>query len=1315
MVSHGVFFVLKNRFAVKTLKNSHNGKKLHRMFEKRLGFLLTIGLSVLALILFVAAGVYFSSFHHQYVSRSENAMLAIAGNKAAELKNWRNDRLKDAYLLQHNTQINLLALELSREPESLAAQNALIRELEVFRSFHPYDVFLADPSGNILFGYPENAAYPDSAVYHGVLQRETREVSFVDFYQNPHTGKFHLAMIVPLSSDENALSAIVRLDPTYGLLANFRTTLGRTVSAQPFLIFPHNETWMIFPDKKSIEGKPGFRELLVDEKENILRSLMQNTSSVHKGTGLQDKEVLAGLREVGGTSWLVMVELSDDDILSSLRKRMLIISALGVAFLLSIGALMFVVTRQQQIRLLKISRENETLLDDLINNQPSGIYRVSLDPKSTESAREIFPAENRPLPIEYLFVSKQHEYITGIREQELLENPSRIFDAIHPDDREEFFQQNYNAIDTVSRFHWEGRIVNRGEIRWARFDSVPRLNPPSQIIWTGVVMDITVQKKLESDMKRREAFERLLTRLSSSFVNISAQNCDKVINLSIEYVGRFCDTDRAYVFLWDEKLNIVKNTHEWCSEGIEPQKEFLQKLPSEEIPQWMNHLKSFTPVVIPDVSKMDDSWSVEKAILEPQGVKSLVVVPIISDEKLYGFVGFDSVKTHRKWKDYELQLLKVFADLVYNALERRRTELNLTESRKMLRTVLDTIQVRVFWKDKNLKYQGSNQAYANDAGFDAPEELIGIDDTAIWEEMADIYRKSDVRVLETGKPLLNFEEPRKAKDGRTRWLNSSKIPLLSNEGQVIGVLGTYQDITEQKLAEDALRNSEKRYRTLTENAFDGIYLLRMNQFEYVNQRFCEMTGYSYLQLTHPEFDNLSLFTPESHKLALNRKEARKNGEKLPSTYEMQIVTRRGEIIDVEISTNKLNSDGEENLILGIVRDITERKNNEKLRNEVAVAHQSATFKQNFLANMSHEIRTPLTGVLGMIEILSQTPLDEKQSDYISTLKLSTENLREIINQILDYSKIEAGQVNLKTNVFETAVIFEHARKLFQTTCKKDVLLLIKVDEKVPAYIEADEQRLTQIINNLLSNAIKFTSKGKICISARILQWIDEQNFTMKITVEDTGIGIKQEALARLFRPFEQVEHEDKRNFDGTGLGLSISKELVRLMGGEIFAESEPGKGSVFGFTFNASEAVFAPLENITDTEAEQVESGGLHILFAEDKEINQKVVKLMLNALGHKVSLASNGEEALKMYQPGLFDLIFMDIQMPVLDGITTVQRLRERFRNLPPIVGLSANAFEGDREKYIKQGMDEYLTKPVNSDDLKNIIEKLQLIRKKT
>ncbi|MFW5663587.1 MAG: PAS domain S-box protein [bacterium] len=1262
-----------------------------------------------AITFYVAVGIYLGSFHQQYISRSENAVKSIAENKAAQVQNWKNDRYKDAYLLQQNSLLRKLALQLAKEPGTEQIKEALTQEILAFRAFHPYDIFIVNSTGHALYSYPFDAVPFDKEVYANHLKAETTEISWVDFYKSGHAEDFYLGMVVPLPSQQkqSAPSVILRVNPAHDLLKAFYPEIYGNTDVEPFLVFPWKEKLILFGSEREKQDKYYYREITQGEMGNWLSRSMQQETLAIRTEGIGGGEVLAALEKVDETSWMALVQLTDKELLETIKNRMWAIAFLGLAFIVSIGALMIVLARQQKIRLLKISRDNETLLDDLINNQPSGIYRIILDPaKSHPGNKKSNPLE-RTLPIRYLFVSKQHEVITGISEKELLDNPATIAAAVHPEDREEFFKVNYQAIDTISSFHWEGRIINKGEVRWVRFDSVPRLNPPSQIIYTGVVMDITLQKKLESEMKKREAFERLLTRLSSSFVNITAQNCDQIINRSIETIGKFCNSDRSYVFLWDEKHHIVKNTHEWTSEGIDPQKENLQKLPSNEIPQWMNHLKSFSPIIIPDVNSLDQNWSFEKAILQSQGVKSLVVVPIISDEKLFGFVGFDSVRKYRQWKDYELQLLKVFADLVYNALERSRTEINLTESRKMLRTVLDTIQVRVFWKDKNLRYQGCNQAFAHDAGFETPEGLIGLDDSSVWKDMAGVFNLADIQVLKTGKSLLNFEALQVLSDGNTRWLNTSKIPLLDNKGQVIGVLGTYQDITEQKLAEEALRKSEKRYRTLTENAFDGIYLLRRNQFEYVNQRFCEMTGYSFEELTRPGFDTLTLFTPESQQLAIDRKKARKNGEVLPSTYEMQIVTTRGEVRDIEISTNKLSSSGEENLILGIVRDITERKNNEKLRNEVAIANQSATFKQNFLANMSHEIRTPLTGVLGMIEILSQTRLDEKQSDYVSTLKLSTENLREIINQILDYSKIEAGQVKLKTSRFETAVVFEHVRKLFQATCKKEVLLLINVHDNVPPYIETDEQRLTQIINNLLSNAIKFTAKGKIYISAQVLEWMNEQEFILKISVEDTGIGIKKKALSRLFRPFEQVEHEDKRNFDGTGLGLSISKELVRLMGGEIAAESEPGRGSTFWFTVKAKKAVFTPLEEVAVHDPKQRKSEGLNILFAEDKVINQKVVKLMLTAMGHKVYLVSNGEEALKIYQPGLFDLILMDIQMPVMDGITAVKLLRERFIKLPPIVGLSANAFEGDREKYINQGMDDYLTKPVNGDDLKNIIEK--------
>jgi PAS domain S-box-containing protein len=518
---------------------------------------------------------------------------------------------------------------------------------------------------------------------------------------------------------------------------------------------------------------------------------------------------------------------------------------------------------------------------------------------------------------------------------------------------------------------------------------------------------------------------------------------------------------------------------------------------------------------------------------------------------------------------------------------------------------------------------------------------------------------------------------------------------------------TATDVTERRMTE-ALRKSEEKFRLLTENSFDAIYLLYDKNFEYVNQRFCELTGYSSEDFLQGRVDACQLLTDKTSNHFDGGWKTYPGHERAKSIFEMEINTRDNRVIEVEVATTPILI-GERMLILGVVHEVSERKQNEKLLRDVAIARQSVKFKQKFLANMSHEIRTPLTGVLGMVELLSFTKLDRNQLDFVNTLKLSTEHLIEIINQILDYSKIEAGKIKLRKNVFTVKSIFENAHRFFNGICQKEIVLEATIDPQLPETIKADEQRIKQIVNNLLSNAVKFTLDGKITLRATLEKWIDDQNFVLAIEISDTGIGIPDEFIPRLFSPFEQSE-QSKRNlyFEGTGLGLPICKELAELMGGRIGAISEEGKGSTFYFTFVAEK--IDPIREHTDLEIrkESPENIKIRILFAEDKIINQKVVGLMLESMGHQVVMAQNGLEAIEKYKPGSFDLILMDIQMPEMDGVTATQILKNKYEDLPPVIALTANAFEGDREKYLEMGMDEYLAKPVKGEDLKNIIEKV-------
>lgn len=382
---------------------------------------------------------------------------------------------------------------------------------------------------------------------------------------------------------------------------------------------------------------------------------------------------------------------------------------------------------------------------------------------------------------------------------------------------------------------------------------------------------------------------------------------------------------------------------------------------------------------------------------------------------------------------------------------------------------------------------------------------------------------------------------------------------------------------------------------------------------------------------------------------------------------------------------------------------------ENLEKKIAVATQMLEFKQKFMAQISHEIRTPLTGVLGITEAFSKTPLNEEQSRYLEILQYSGESLIGIINDVLDYSKIEAGKLELREKVFSIKEMLQSSVNLFSQNAKEVVSLEMVLPDEMPEYIEADELRLGQVIRNLLSNAIKFTEKGSVKLYALVTEPDAGSGQAMlKVSVKDTGPGIDKSQIGSLFKPFSQLRRDHLRPADGTGLGLSICKEIVEKHGGEIGVISEPGKGSEFWFSVKINVRT-KPEESMKNASSPVTPfDRELKVLLVEDKEINQRVMKLLLAGMNHKVTLASNGREAITLFRPGKFDLILMDIQMPVMDGMEAAQTLRGQYNNaLPPIVGLSANALEGDREKYIAQGMDEYLTKPFNVDAFMKIVEK--------
>lgn len=549
--------------------------------------------------------------------------------------------------------------------------------------------------------------------------------------------------------------------------------------------------------------------------------------------------------------------------------------------------------------------------------------------------------------------------------------------------------------------------------------------------------------------------------------------------------------------------------------------------------------------------------------------------------------------------------------------------------------------------------------------------------------------------LDNGKEVYQFQNRYICKNGLVKWLSWNSFPY-PEENIIFGVA---RDITSQKHSEEILKLSEEKYRLLFEKSPTGIFHYNPEgNISLCNDKFASIMGAPkerILGLDLMKFPDKKFVSIFKESLA---------GKMATFVGEYTSVSG-GITTPLRIATSPIFSvNGTLEGGIAIVEDQTELKKKLELEKKVAVAESSAKFKQQFLANMSHEIRTPLTGILGMADILEQTNLDEQQIDYLLTLKHSGENLKEIINLILDFSKIEAGKIHLRKHVFEFRKLFPLMKNLFQSICKKPVFFETEIDPDIPEFIIADENRILQILNNLLSNAVKFTEKGKISVGAKLME-SNTKSLKIKISVTDTGMGVPKKKQKYLFTPFTQLDQSNSRTFEGTGLGLSICKDLTKLHGGDIGMMSNGGEGSTFWFTFKAKHAT----HNIIEKETKQPKIGCkklIRVLLAEDKVVNQKVFRIMISSLGHEVTIVNNGQELLEVFEPGLFDIIFMDIQMPVMDGITATQKIKEKYKNAIPIIGLSANAFEGDKEKYMEMGMDEYLMKPVKKEDFFRILD---------
>ena len=533
------------------------------------------------------------------------------------------------------------------------------------------------------------------------------------------------------------------------------------------------------------------------------------------------------------------------------------------------------------------------------------------------------------------------------------------------------------------------------------------------------------------------------------------------------------------------------------------------------------------------------------------------------------------------------------------------------------------------------------------------------------------------------------------------------------------------DITERTILETKLQESEAIFRNLTEASPAAIMIYQGNRWVYTNYSGEEISGCSREELYSMNYwDHV---TPEYMQLVRERAEKRQVSNGYLQSYEFKIITKQGVEKWVSLKGNPIQYKGNPAVIISVtdisahkkaeeelIRTINALEESVQLANSLALQAESSNIaKGQFLANMSHEIRTPINGVIGMLGLLLDTDLNPVQRKYAEIAESSSDSLLTIINEILDLSKIESETFKLHIADFDLKSIVEGITEMLSLRAEiKSLTLTLEIDEDVPRYFKGDSGRIRQVITNLAHNAVKFTEKGGVSIHVS-LEEETETVAALIFTVKDTGIGIHEDKVKELFMPFMQGDSAMSRKYGGTGLGLAISKKLSEIMGGSITLESTPGKGSVFYFRITLEKQKVTGVER-KDTGHlidENFDRNSIRILLVEDNETNRHVASAILGKLGYRSDYAVNGLECMDVMKENAYNIVLMDCQMPVMDGYETTKNIRSGkcggHNSEIAVIALTAHAMEGDREKCIAAGMNDYLSKPVKRREIDEMIKK--------
>ncbi len=874
---------------------------------------------------------------------------------------------------------------------------------------------------------------------------------------------------------------------------------------------------------------------------------------------------------------------------------------------------------------------------------------------------------------------------------------SGMAERIHPDDRANFMAQFNDALsDAAPPFNLEYRVARHdGEWGWVHCSGkvIQRDASGTPLLMVGCLMNINARKQAAMQLLEEKT---LLAEREALFHHIFAQANEGIVLIDPE--------TRGFV----EFNDVVCRTLGYSR-------------------------AEFSRLTVADIQAEMDTTDIANKFqsLADEGAAEFETLHRRKDGTLCN----ERISCRPISLKGHSYVVAIWTDIT----ERKRAEAALLASEQKLLTILDNVDAYIYLKDTGGRYLFANRRVRELWRMEMAD-IVGCGDEKFFDSATSAnIRVNDERVLRGGETIKIEETNTVSVTGKTATYLSVKLPLRREDGSIYALCGISTDITERKLLEESLRNSEEKYRKAFNTNPDAINITRLRDGMYldVNSGFEHMVGFRRDEVIGKTSVELNIW----HNLA-DRKRLMDglNKDGVYTNLEADFNAKNGTVINGLMSAAIIQA-GDEDCIITITRDITEHRRvldqlrrtadqlaqtNAQLEAERATLAQRVErrtrqlllankAKDSFLATMSHEIRTPLGGLLGMMELLGLSQLQPHQSELLAAAQTSGNSLLRIVNDILDWSKIEAGKLELAPRPATfTDMLRSVVNTYAQIATEKDIRLSYSIDPELRGAHLFDPLRLSQILNNFTSNALKFTASGTIHLSAQRLTHHTGYD-TVRFSVTDSGIGIDPEHRARLFQHYEQASADTARMYGGTGLGLSICRRLAELMDGELSVDSTPGVGSTFSLTLQlpiANVALAADPQQPTapdpepDTSPLVAPGQTLAVLMVDDHPLNRMLLKQQLGLLGLHPDAAADGVEALALWQSHHYDLIITDCHMPEMDGYELTRTIRDIERHTGarriPIIAWTANVLAEEQHRCQAAGMDDLLTKPTELAELR-------------